>query len=67
MIPGLDFSDNKGEDGPALQTKKVPYAKPVPKQFEKAWETGVQPPTLVQGLNHIFSLVKVLWRTYFSF
>ena len=23
--------------------KKVPYAKPVPKMFEAAWESGVQP------------------------
>ena len=24
----------------------MPYAKPIPKSFEQAWETGVQPPTV---------------------
>lgn len=28
---------------------QVPYAKPIPKSFEQAWETGVQPPAVSGG------------------
>ena len=41
-IPGLDDDDSKSTAGDILK-KKVPYAKPVPKMFEAAWESGVQP------------------------
>ena len=41
-IPGLDDDDSKSTAGDILK-KKVPYAKPVPKIFEAAWESGVQP------------------------
>ncbi len=41
-IPGLDEDDVRSLAGD-VHRKKVPYAKPVPRMFEAAWESGVQP------------------------
>ena len=50
-IPGLDFDTvqqptTKSQDVSAR--KKVPYAKPVPKDFQLAWTEGKQPLSIQQ-------------------
>jgi len=46
-IPGFEYSDTESvmsfRSMRSSHNKKIPYAKPVPKQFELAWESGVQP------------------------
>lgn len=45
-IPGLDFDNAslplKGDNDRSAR-KKVPYAKPVPRDFQQAWVEGKQP------------------------
>ena len=43
MIPGLDIEDDLDHMKKDIPRKKVPFAKPVPKNFEQAWESGAQP------------------------
>lgn len=47
-IPGLGMEPGDAIDKPVLK-KKVPYAKPIPKNFEKAWESGAQPSMIKPG------------------
>ena len=45
-IPGLDFSSTSLASAAAsryIQRRKIPYAKPIPKDFESAWSGGKQP------------------------
>jgi len=44
-IPGLDFSTSLASAAASryIQRRKVPYAKPIPKDFESAWSGGKQP------------------------
>ena len=45
-IPGLDFSppsQTASATARFLQRRKIPYAKPIPKDFESAWAGGKQP------------------------
>ncbi len=51
-IPGLDFGSDQSQltDKP-VPRKKVPYAKPIPRSFEQAWESGAQP-AVIQGEEH---------------
>ena len=53
-IPGLDFSSSNTSANDRLVTrKKIPYSKPIPKQFEMAWEEGKQPALLGDVSNII--------------
>lgn len=46
-IPGLDWSADesffKQQDQPKVPIKKIPYAKPIPWDFERAWMTNKLP------------------------
>ena len=48
-IPGLEIAGNTGEIGQLLdkgargRSRKIPFAKPVPRDFETAWMEGKQP------------------------
>ncbi len=47
-IPGLEDEDDTSSkfDYHISHRKKVPYAKPVPRSFEAAWTSGVQPTSM---------------------
>lgn len=46
-IPGLDWSADesffKQQERPKIPIKKIPYAKPIPWDFERAWMTNKLP------------------------
>jgi hypothetical protein len=46
-IPGLDWSADesffKQQEQPRMPIKKIPYAKPIPWDFERAWMTNKLP------------------------
>jgi hypothetical protein len=54
-IPGLDFEPPK-LDEKMLYRKKIPYAKPVPRDFEQAWSGNAQPPAFRPGKQSFFDV-----------
>eukprot|EP00095_Tigriopus_kingsejongensis_P005051 maker-scaffold1150_size58936-snap-gene-0.17 protein:Tk05051 transcript:maker-scaffold1150_size58936-snap-gene-0.17-mRNA-1 annotation:"AGAP001362-PA" len=49
-IPGLDPAEEAASGGAngnhMMEKKKVPYAKPIPKQFQNSWNTGDAPASM---------------------
>ena len=54
-IPGLDWSADesffKQQDQPKVPIKEIPYAKPIPWDFERAWMTNKLPNVETEALN----------------
>ncbi|XP_011301530.1 uncharacterized protein Wdr33 [Fopius arisanus] len=52
-IPGLDL-DHTADDSKKLASKKVPYSKPIPRNFQAQWnEMEAEDPEQVEALNAI--------------
>lgn len=65
-IPGLDLTSEEVTPEKNPQQKKIPYSKPIPKQFQQQWMESKQPlllaPPLEQHSNgNIFSFKKIVY------
>lgn len=43
MIPGLDFTSEDSSTEKSATQKKIPFSKPIPKQFQQQWMESKQP------------------------
>ncbi|XP_035218148.1 pre-mRNA 3' end processing protein WDR33-like isoform X1 [Stegodyphus dumicola] len=43
VIPGLDFTSEESATEKSTQQKKIPFSKPIPKQFQQQWMESKQP------------------------
>lgn len=42
-IPGLDFTSEESATEKSTTQKKIPFSKPIPKQFQQQWMESKQP------------------------